>query len=148
MQFPWRCACLACRNHLVGVYILAHRILRKLRRRPQMFGRRQTVTVVIDVQLDAVAVGILIINGGLSTGISTQYRPNVLLFQSRIRAEQVVESSVLKGEVLEPLLKPERISHALRSLGIRSVIAIEGQAEVFEKLGPVRHNTGTNSIED
>src|ERR1700732_3775773 len=45
-------------------------------------------------------------------------------------------------------LKPERISHALRSLGIRSVIAIEGQAEVFEKLGPVGHNTGTNSIED
>src|ERR1700733_8023781 len=110
MQFPWRCACLACGNHLVGVYIPAHRILRKLRRCPQVFGRRQTVTVVIDVQLDAVAVWILIIKGGLSTGISTQYRPNVLLFQSRIRAEQVVESSVLKGEVLEPLM--------MRSVGI------------------------------
>src|SRR6202161_3171434 len=65
MQFPWRCACLACGNHLVGVYILAHRILRKLRRRPQMFGRRPTVTIVIDVQLDTVAVGILVIKGGL-----------------------------------------------------------------------------------
>src|SRR3984885_1688247 len=104
MQFPWRCACLACGNHLVGVYILAHRILRKLRRGPQMFGRRQTVTVVIDVQLDTVAVGILIIKGGLTSGISTQYRQDALLLQSRIRAEQVVESSVLKGEVLEPLM--------------------------------------------
>ena len=75
-----------------------------------MFGRRPAVAVIVDIQLDAVAIGILIVEGSLGARISAQDRRDAYSFQTRIGAEQVIKAAIFKGKVLKPLM--------LRSVGI------------------------------
>lgn len=49
------------------------------------------VPIIIDIQLDAVAIRVLIVEGSLRAGIGTQHRPDTLLLQPRIGAKQIVE---------------------------------------------------------
>lgn len=48
-----------------------------------MFGRRPAVAVIVDIQLDAVAIGILIVEGSLGARISAQDRRDAYSFQTR-----------------------------------------------------------------
>ena len=51
-----------------------------------MFGRCPTVPVIVDVQFDAVAIGVLIVEGSLRAGIGTQHDAVLLQRQLHERA--------------------------------------------------------------
>src|SRR5271165_6791496 len=110
VQLPWRCSGFAGSNHLVRVNIRAHRILRKLRRVPQMLARCPTVPIIIDIQFDAVAIGILIVQSSLRASVGTQNRRDAFLLQPHVGAEQIVKTSIFEGKVLQPGM--------MRSVGI------------------------------
>src|SRR5580704_15822947 len=67
-----------------------------------MFRRCPFVPIVIDIELDAVLVGVCIIEAGLQSFVDGHHRQDALALEPSIGAEKIVERLVFESDVLHP----------------------------------------------
>src|SRR5215467_12979464 len=101
MQFCCRRACLVCLPHLCGINEGTHRVALEVWRSPQVFAGRIPVTEVINKQLNAVAIGTLVVEGGGCAVISSEHRFNPQVFETLPRGEQIVDGRILERHMLQ-----------------------------------------------
>src|ERR1700691_811791 len=110
MHLPWCGTRLARGDHFVGIDKDSERSAVEIRRVLHVLDRGPSLRVVADIDLDAVAVGILVVESGLRPFVDRELRHYAERLEPGIGSQQFVERPELERNMLQ--------SSMLRALGI------------------------------
>lgn len=91
MQFPGSCACIPCRDHLIRVDEHTERSAGKLWGCLHVLERGPPIRIVAGIYLDAIAIGIVVIEGSLWPFIDRHRRYDAKCLEPRVAPQQVIE---------------------------------------------------------
>src|ERR1700692_3028109 len=97
VQFERQSSCVTGDNHLVPGDKVSHWVFCELCRRPHVFARGPAITIIVDVEFNAVTIGILIVKCRLRTTVGAQHGLDSKTVESGIGAEQIIERSIFES---------------------------------------------------
>ena len=69
-----------------------------------MLAGRPAIAVVVDIDLSAIAIRVLIIEGRLRSAVGGQRRDDAKALEPSIGAKQFIDGPILEGDVLQPMV--------------------------------------------